>query len=1122
MLWRKHASKPAQSLLIIVSLALLVFAPVVNLFGDFVQPAAADASTLTQSTDINTVTRAIKYYYMMKYCAYLGAFSDNIAGDQISTGTSKWMNNTPVQIGTIFDNWGDKNGRTYCYGETNDQGWFSDALQVFGIDTGNKIGALQALGYNCPSTPEQDGKIHCRNSSVNDPESNSNSLMGKIKALPYFKGADISINHVTYAAASYNAALTGFTSICKAQQGGYQNLVDVKTVDTNGNLTTSKWTYTDSSGVYHSGALDLTGGDVDSYVTLDQATDTFHTVDTTSISTSCSGLIDIINKNASSFQLWSGESVCLNTYGLALDTSGSVACAYGWMHQKDASYCLSNQNSNPTVEKACFNGQGLPVDGNGVTSGELCLNQFSGNLSQETACINGSLNKKNPNYCNATYPAPDNLSASTGKLPTDTNKVAREACQTGATLQVGDVRVATVAQPGSVTKKPADTSTTSCAVDGIGWIVCPVLVGLSKISDGMFGFLAGQFLNTNVAIVQTDSPTFTAWSTVRNLANIAFVIVFMIIIFSQVTGYGVTNYGVKKMLPRLIMAAILVNLSFYIAQLAVDLSNILGYGIKSLLDSVSGNINSQSGYYETGINGNASFFSGLTSNILAGAAIAGGAALIWFNLAALVPVLVAGMVAVLMIFLMLILREMLIVLMVVLSPLAFVAFILPNTSSLFTKWRKTFTALLLVFPIVSLIYGGSMLASIILRSAYQGAGGALQQVVAAAIMTLPLFIVPVFLKKSLDGVNGIGNLMNKVGKGFGGMAGKGASKVYGNSALERGRQARAGARQNYRNRKFADAVSGQNSGRWASLRRKAAMGGPAITGAQQYAKSALDLSATSAATEADAKDVKAAEQQFASQNLSPEKLREQFTEAVAAKDSVRARAAQNMLLKTAPGREEFHNAIEGNAEKGIAATNLGAMESILRTNVNSNHPDMKGKDASIARWGYDSGATLSGHQTSPGTYSGLSDADMAGQRLENMRQAHQHGTLNSDMAKRILSNPSLSQGLSNEQREFLSTIQEQASAATTQSTGISGGETLEVDHSDTGDVYDQRNAEAASRSTSQQTPPMSPEWQEWHKQEAERQARQAATPSTAGSHVDEQGRQTPNTAPGDYHDRMQQ
>ena len=60
---------------------------------------------------------------------------------------------------------------------------------------------------------------------------------------------------------------------------------------------------------------------------------------------------------------------------------------------------------------------------------------------------------------------------------------------------------------------------------------------------------------------EKGKEVFKHWVTFRDIANVFFVIMIAIIIFSQVTGAGISSYGIKKMLPKIIIYAILVNIS---------------------------------------------------------------------------------------------------------------------------------------------------------------------------------------------------------------------------------------------------------------------------------------------------------------------------------------------------------------------------------------------------------------------------------------------------------------------------------------------------------------------------------------------------------------------------------
>ena len=334
----------------------------------------------------------------------------------------------------------------------------------------------------------------------------------------------------------------------------------------------------------------------------------------------------------------------------------------------------------------------------------------------------------------------------------------------GTEKEAGIASEITITVPESIAKTIATNAANSgksCAIDGIGWIVCPVVNFLAKIADSAFYALSNNFLSTNIKMFDTSGPAYKAWVVMRNIANVAFVIFFLIIIFSQLTGAGIDNYGIKKLLPKIIIAAILVNISYFLCQIAVDLSNILGYSIKDLF---TGLVPITTGTSASGWSTGAGF-AGLAGGILG----FGGAALVLYAaLSTLIPVILAAVVALIMILFILIARQAIIILLIIISPLAFVAYLLPNTEKWFKKWQETLTSMLMLFPIVALIFGVSVLASNILSSTFGGvvAGDThnwFGQIAAAAVLILPLFVVPSLLKKALDGVGSIGGKINEWG-----------------------------------------------------------------------------------------------------------------------------------------------------------------------------------------------------------------------------------------------------------------------------------------------------------------------------------------------------------------------
>lgn len=268
--------------------------------------------------------------------------------------------------------------------------------------------------------------------------------------------------------------------------------------------------------------------------------------------------------------------------------------------------------------------------------------------------------------------------------------------------------------PGTGTD-PTQTSDneTTCAIEKMGWILCPIIETSGKVSDQAFQYLSKTFLETEPELVSnSNAGTKQAWELARNLANIMFIIAFLVIIYSQVTGAGITNYGIKKMLPRLIVAAIAVNASYYICQILVDLTNIMGYEIQKFLVDTARSITSNAVMPIATDGPSLSQDSGTLSQIAIGVLAVG--AIVYFLLPVLGSVVLFVLITCLSIIIILLLRKTFIVLLIVAAPVAFVLYLLPNTEKYFQKWLSMFWKLLLVFPVVGVLMGGGQLASSII------------------------------------------------------------------------------------------------------------------------------------------------------------------------------------------------------------------------------------------------------------------------------------------------------------------------------------------------------------------------------------------------------------------------
>ena len=343
------------------------------------------------------------------------------------------------------------------------------------------------------------------------------------------------------------------------------------------------------------------------------------------------------------------------------------------------------------------------------------------------ACKDGIEHKGDSKYCEDNYKNPDEISA----------------CKQGQSAKIEVPEEEEGGEPKN-----------SCGIDGgLGWLICPVMTFVANINDAAYGAISG-FLDIKPAILSSgdNSGAKQGWDFFRNIANAIFAVIFLWIIFSQISNVGVSNYGIKKILPRLIIGALLVNLSYYLCQIFVDLSNILGHTLKDALEAGAGGIGTESEA--------AGWGSAIAATIVGVGGVAAFAAL-----AIGIPTLAAGFLAIMTVFIILVVRQAGIILLISMSPIAFAAWLLPNTEDLFKKWLKMFRGLLLVFPIISLLYGAGKLAGAVLASSATvdpNNPDETLHLVALAAATMPLIATPFVLQNSLSSLGSIGAKIGKL------------------------------------------------------------------------------------------------------------------------------------------------------------------------------------------------------------------------------------------------------------------------------------------------------------------------------------------------------------------------
>ncbi|MBQ9018112.1 hypothetical protein IJ118_03595 [Candidatus Saccharibacteria bacterium] len=319
-----------------------------------------------------------------------------------------------------------------------------------------------------------------------------------------------------------------------------------------------------------------------------------------------------------------------------------------------------------------------------------------------------------------------------------------EAAETGANeTQESETAENDAGQAASTEGETPAAEGKSCkeSLGALGWLVCPATGKISEAVDWIYDKIE-ELLVINPVRMQDGQPIYEIWKYMRGITNVLFIIFMLVMIYSQLTGVGITNYGLKKVLPKLILGAVLVNLSFVICSLAVDLSNIIGDGLRGLFETIE--TNTLATTTATAHVSMAEMYSALAG----GGTLAVGAGVVAFETGAiwmLIPTVLSAIAAVVVGLITIALRQAVVVILIMIAPLAIMAYILPNTDRWFRQWKDLLFKMLVFYPMFSLLFGASSLAGwAIIVSAQNG----FWVIIGVAVQIFPLIFSWSLMKMS--------------------------------------------------------------------------------------------------------------------------------------------------------------------------------------------------------------------------------------------------------------------------------------------------------------------------------------------------------------------------------------
>jgi len=224
---------------------------------------------------------------------------------------------------------------------------------------------------------------------------------------------------------------------------------------------------------------------------------------------------------------------------------------------------------------------------------------------------------------------------------------------------------------------------------GADWGPGKLLSWISEFIRMMVGwFLAGVGLVFDKAIeVALDSSYLNqsyikdGWVFARNITNIFFIFILLVIAISTILRFE--EYGAKRLLAKLIIMALLVNFSFAITRAVIDVSNVAAVSFynKALTKTTVSN------------GGSRSITSQLVTNLKLASTIAQSKGAISNTSTAVTFLLGAGLMFITALVLLggailFIVRTITFAFLIIISPIAFLASVLPGTQKYFGQWSN--------------------------------------------------------------------------------------------------------------------------------------------------------------------------------------------------------------------------------------------------------------------------------------------------------------------------------------------------------------------------------------------------------------------------------------------------
>lgn len=218
----------------------------------------------------------------------------------------------------------------------------------------------------------------------------------------------------------------------------------------------------------------------------------------------------------------------------------------------------------------------------------------------------------------------------------------------------------------------------------VGWIIFPFVWIMGKLAVILLGILVKVAQYND--FIGSAAVTY-GWVVVRDLCNMFFVLILLIIAFASIL--RIDSYNLKTWLPKLVIMAVLINFSKLICGIFIDFAQVIMLTFVNAFKDIAGaNLTEM-----LGITKMLDFDQGTTGDVTA-----------WSIVGSMILALIFSVISVVVILTMLVMLAMRIIYLwvyIVLSPLAYLTAAFPQGRSKSERWWTEFSQYVVVGPVLA-------------------------------------------------------------------------------------------------------------------------------------------------------------------------------------------------------------------------------------------------------------------------------------------------------------------------------------------------------------------------------------------------------------------------------------